>query len=87
MVAFYFGSLCVFWYHRDHPAPCTVRKVLDEFAEQSEVYARVAEPMIATAVKGKSAAIIMYGQTGSGKTFSMIGPVTTRDPTPMLSRI
>ena len=42
-------------------------------ADQEEVFDRVAEPAVKSALDGYNSTIFAYGQTGSGKTFTMTG--------------
>jgi len=51
---------------------------LDEATTQANVYARVAEPIVASVLDGYNGTIMAYGQTGSGKTHTMFG--TVADP-------
>lgn len=45
--------------------------VFDETAQEHEVYARAAAPLVLQSLQGGVAALFMYGQTGSGKTHTM----------------
>lgn len=45
--------------------------VFDEDAQEHEVYARSAAPLVTGTLKGGVGALFMYGQTGSGKTHTM----------------
>jgi kinesin family protein 2/24 len=45
--------------------------VFDEDAQEHDVYARSAAPLVAGTLKGSVGALFMYGQTGSGKTHTM----------------
>ncbi|KNC53487.1 uncharacterized protein AMSG_01201 [Thecamonas trahens ATCC 50062] len=42
-------------------------------APQDEVFARLARPMVDSAVEGYNGSVMVYGQTGAGKTFTMTG--------------
>ncbi|KAG8466476.1 hypothetical protein KFE25_002232 [Diacronema lutheri] len=46
-------------------------------ASQDAVYARIAAPAVADALKGINGTVLMYGQTGSGKTYTTIGDMGT----------
>lgn len=46
-------------------------------APQEAVYARIAAPTVADALKGINGTVLMYGQTGSGKTYTTIGDMGT----------
>lgn len=47
--------------------------VFNQASNQSEVYERVARPMINEVLSGYNCTIFTYGQTGSGKTYTMDG--------------
>jgi hypothetical protein len=49
--------------------------VLDN-ADQAQVFAEVAAPLVAATLDGYNAAVLCYGQTGAGKTYSMCGGST-----------
>jgi kinesin family protein 5 len=48
--------------------------VCDDKAPQHEVYQRVAQDAVCSALNGMNACVLAYGQTGSGKTHTVFGP-------------
>ena len=48
--------------------------VCDDKAAQHEVYQRVAQDAVCSALNGMNACVLAYGQTGSGKTHTVFGP-------------
>ena len=54
--------------------PFLFSQVCDEKVEQKEVYQRVAQDAVVSALNGMNACVLAYGQTGSGKTHTVFGP-------------
>ena len=54
--------------------PFLFSQVCDEQVEQKEVYQRVAQDAVVSALNGMNACVLAYGQTGSGKTHTVFGP-------------
>lgn len=48
-------------------------RVFKQMSSQDEVYAAVAQPLVAAVLAGHSACLFAYGQTGSGKTYTIQG--------------
>lgn len=63
---------------RGEESTWTFDSFLNESSSQESVYHSVAEPIVASVLKGYNGTIMAYGQTGSGKTHTMFG--TGRDP-------
>ena len=53
--------------------PFLFSRVCDEAASQAEVYQRVAQDAVVSALNGLNACVLAYGQTGSGKTHTVFG--------------
>lgn len=62
-------------YRNDSPKTMkyTFKHVFPAAANQSEVFERVAYPLVEGLLKGKNGLLFTYGVTGSGKTFTMTG--------------
>lgn len=56
-------------------------KIFREDAKQEDIYTRVAQDLVDSAIEGYNGTIFAYGQTGSGKTYTMTGG--DDDPTQM----
>ena len=54
--------------------PFLFSSVCDEGVTQREVYQRVAQDAVVSALNGMNACVLAYGQTGSGKTHTVFGP-------------
>ena len=54
--------------------PFVFPTVLDGKASQMEVYVKVAQDAVVSALNGLNACVLAYGQTGSGKTHTTFGP-------------
>ena len=54
--------------------PFLFSTVCDETTAQREVYQRVAQDAVVSALNGMNACVLAYGQTGSGKTHTVFGP-------------
>ena len=54
--------------------PFIFSQVCDEEVSQREVYQRVAQDAVVSALNGMNACVLAYGQTGSGKTHTVFGP-------------
>lgn len=50
-----------------------------DYADQREVFSKIAQPLIVRAFEGYNACLFAYGQTGSGKSYSMMGVDTFGD--------
>jgi len=59
--------------------PFLFSTVCDERIEQREVYQRVAQDSVVSALNGMNACVLAYGQTGSGKTHTVFGPAGALD--------
>ncbi|CAH8482664.1 unnamed protein product [Dicrocoelium dendriticum] len=47
--------------------------VFDEFSKQTDIYNKLARPIVNKVIEGYNGTIFAYGQTGTGKTFTMEG--------------
>ena len=51
----------------------TFDSLFNQQSRQSDVYERVASPVVTSVIQGYNGTIFAYGQTGTGKTHTMIG--------------
>lgn len=51
----------------------SVDHVFDKKSTQSNIFSKIGEPIVDSALQGYNGTVLAYGQTGSGKTYTMLG--------------
>lgn len=58
----------------------TLRRMVCDALTSGELYARVGQPLLRSALDGYNATLLTYGQTGAGKTHTVMGQGDGQDP-------